>query len=82
MAFSHGAIVRSMRLATSDSNFDLVSCMFMCLGPLESIVRKGRLMSVYKEVRHGATEQDKSADYLHGTGELHLGLLSCFSHSL
>ena len=46
-AFSQGATVLPTRSDTRDSNFDLVSWRFMCLGPDASIVRKGRLMSVW-----------------------------------
>ena len=47
-AFSQGATVLPTRSDTRDSNFDLVSWRFMCLGPDASIVRKGRLMSVWE----------------------------------
>ena len=40
-----------MRCAVSASNFALVSWRFMCFGPLVSMVRKGRLMSVCQGVR-------------------------------
>ncbi|KAL8580855.1 hypothetical protein ACOMHN_017359 [Nucella lapillus] len=45
-AFWHGPTVRFTRGSTRDSNLDRVSFRFMCLGPLASIVRYGKLMSV------------------------------------
>lgn len=46
MAFSHGSMVLLIRSAVRVSNFDLDRVRLRCLGPLESMVRKGRLMSV------------------------------------
>ncbi len=39
-------MVRSIRDDVSDSNLDLDSDKLMCLGPSESIVKNGRLISV------------------------------------
>lgn len=48
MAFWHGAMVLLIRSVTIPSNWARVSFIFKCLGPEASIVRYGKLMSVYK----------------------------------
>ena len=49
-AFMHGSTVLSTRSATNSSNLARVSVKFRCLGPDESAVTKGRLISVCLEL--------------------------------
>ena len=85
MAFSQGVTVLCTSSETRLSNLERVSWRFMCLGPDASIVRNGRLISVYLEIlvpSHCTYNTVRWLHYLHWRWQLDFCFLCSLSYPL